>query len=226
MTARERVERAAGALRSARRAAATATALSATLTMLAFDAAIDASIGLPLALRAWMLPSALVIGMVAGWWRARRGGALTVERAALWLEEHIDGLQWRLVTAADPAAAPVRAALDTSLADVPVEATVRRGTIAALRAPALTALTAAAVLWLLPGGVVERVTRPRAGDSLRSTAAATARDPLARIVVRVTTPLYAGAETRAYDDPGSVEALAGSQVRVAGWAMLCTSVGH
>lgn len=154
MTTRERVERAARALRAARLAAALATGVAAMLAVLAFDAAVDASVGLPLALRAWLLPGALVIGALAGWWRARRGGTLTVERTALWLEERIDGLQWRLVTAADPAAGSVGPVLDTSLAGVPVESTVRHATIAALRAPLLTALTAAAVLMLLRKSVV------------------------------------------------------------------------
>lgn len=215
-TTLERVNRATGRLRALRWTATIMTGLAVTLALLAFDAAVDASVGMPLWLRAWLLPGALVIGAMAGWWRSRRGVALTVERTALWLEEHIDGLQWRLVTAVDPAAGAITAALDASLGGVPLEATVHRATIAALRAPLLVALTAAAVLTLLPRGVVVRVTRPRAGDSLLAAAAATARDPLARIVVRVMTPSYAGTETRSYDDPGSVEALAGSSVRIEG----------
>jgi len=213
---RERVTRATSRLRAVRLAAAIMTGLATTLVLLAFDAAVDASVGMPLSLRTWLLPGALVLGAIAGWWRARRGGAFTLERTALWLEEQLDGLQWRLVTAVDRAAGEAGPVLDASLADVPVEATVRHATMAALRAPLLVALTAAAVLLLLPSGVVMRVTRPRAGDSLRSAAAASARNPLARIVVRVTTPAYAGAVSRSFDDPGSVETLAGSSVRIEG----------
>ena len=218
MTARERVERAMARLRAARWAAAVATGMATILAVLSFEAAMDATVGLPLVLRAWLLPGAAVGGTLAGWWRVRRGGALTVERTALWLEEQLGGLQWRLVTSVDPAARAVAPALDVSLAGVPVEATVRRATIAALRTPLVVALLATATLLALPCSVVARVTRPRAGDSLGAPTAATvaARDPLSRIVVRVTAPAYAGGETRAFDDPTSVEALAGSRVRIAG----------
>ena len=72
MTTRERVMRAGGRLRAVRSAAAVATGLSVTLVVLAFGAAVDATVGLPLALRAWIAPSALGVGGMAVWWRARR----------------------------------------------------------------------------------------------------------------------------------------------------------
>ena len=222
LTTQARVELVMHRLRVVRVAAVIATALAALLAVLVFDAAFDATVGLPLALRAWLLPEAVVIGLLAGWWRWRRGGALSVERTALWLEEQLGGLQWRVVTAVDasvrgaaPDAVPV---LDASLESAPLEDAVRGATVRAVRMPVGAALVAVAVLALLPAGTVGRVTRPRSGDSLRaaSVRAAAARDPLARIVVRVTLPSYAGGATTALDDPLRVEALAGSRVRVEG----------
>lgn len=192
------------------------SAMAVALSMWAGAAALDVLVPLSSVARGFVIPLA-VAAAIAVLWRGRaRFRAVSVERAALWLEERTPSLHWALVTAVDPQYAGRNAELEQLTAGVAIEAESRRAGWRALRTPAFTVLAAGITLLLLPSGSVARVARPTPGDSLRRAVASATRDPLAAIVVTVDPPAYAGMEARTIDEPSSVRALVGSRVSVRG----------
>lgn len=218
-----------GRLRRARRmlaAAAAARALLAAarvaLLVLAAGLLLDALIGVPFGARRVLLPLAvlsgaavLLIGLLG---RTRAAATASDEAIALWFERRVPALRYALVTSVEPRFAGQVTALEREAAAAPLEQEVATAARSALLRPALFAAVLTAALLIMPDGAVARVTAPAPGDAL-ARAGATGRataDPLATIVVRVTPPAYTGRPARAYDDPSTVAALAGSRVRIEG----------
>jgi hypothetical protein len=219
---RSRIRR---ARRSLTAVAAARTLLAAAhVTMLVLGAGLlgDTLVGLPLGARRALLPLALLAGGIAlargllG--RVQPAAIASDEAIALWFERRIPALRYTLVTSVDPRFAAQVPPLEREAGQAPLEREVTSAARAALVRPALLALALAAALLVLPAGAVARVVSPAPGDALaRAGAAARAgTDPLATIIVRITPPAYAGLAARAYDDPSTVAALAGSRVLIEG----------
>jgi hypothetical protein len=195
---------------------------SASLTLLAV-LALDLLLGWSVETRriVALLPWIIGFSVLATYgWRAYRSAvAATDEAVALWFEQRIPSLRFALVTSVSEAPdAAVRAVLERTVADAPLEQTVRAASRETLQRPVAVLAGALALLALLPDGAVGRVLAPAAGDALarpRLTRSDEA-DALNTIVVRVRPPAYAGLPDEAHDDPATVRALLGSRVTVEG----------
>ncbi len=223
MSALERLRRARQRLLIVLAARALLTAALAIIATILFALAGDGLLGWSadtrrvVAILPWLV-GALVLAVLGA--RAYASShAATHESVALWFEKRIPSLRYALVTrlTVEPDAF-TEAALDRVIAEAPLEREVAVATRASLLKPALGLLGAVALLASLPDGAVGRVTTPRDGDALErpGAAAAAASNPLATIVVRVQPPAYAGLSSEIYDDPATVQALAGSRVVVEG----------
>lgn len=196
----------------------------ASLAALAIIAAVlltDAVLGLTLEQRTRLLPAPILAAVLTlGWHLAgpvREAAQATDEAMALWFERRLPGLRYALVTQA-AAEAPSHAALDSIVADAPLERETRDSIRRALTKPTLALLMLALVVALLPAGAVTRVLAPAAGDALSrpGSGSRAALDPLRTIVVRVQPPAYASLPSTAQDDPASVAALPGSRLTIEG----------
>lgn len=139
---------------------------------------------------------AVVAGMV---WRSRR--VWSIERVALWIEEHDPTLLYALVTAVD--------ARYPSFGAPPYAGSLlRRAAVRALW-PAMVALAAAvAVLRVWPDGRIAAFGRGRGQASMASR--------LAPLVARIMPPEYSHRPARDVRDPSSVADLVGSFVTLTG----------
>jgi hypothetical protein len=151
---------------------------------------------------------ALVAGAVAGWWlfRRLRGPGFTVESVALWIEECMPWLGYRLVTAVEQGAPP---AIEHSLAGEDWTPRLREATRKALVVPAAGVL-AAVVLLAVSSLLAPAVSRFASRVGARPTAPAGALD----ISVRVTPPRYSRRRAESLQNPPVIRALVGSELRV------------
>ncbi|MBX3174927.1 MAG: hypothetical protein KF709_10980 [Gemmatimonadaceae bacterium] len=195
--------------------AALAAALAALLLV-----ALDAVIGLGLTARTRLAPAPCLAALAVGLWQL--AGPLrdvlraTDEQIALWFERRLPALRYTLVTQAGLAAPSPT--LQSTTDAVPLERELRDAAKASLTKPAFALLLVAALLLLLPAGVMQRISAPAAGDALNRVGAgsAAAANPLATIVVRLLPPAYSGLQSEVVDNPATVQALVGSRVTVEG----------
>jgi hypothetical protein len=145
-------------------------------------------------------------------WRDR--GVLSIERVAMWIEERVPSLEYRLVTAVETGNA---AFVSTAKTDRWRPIAIRRS-LRALQTPFVVAFVAILVLLVLPGGAVARMTLPHAGDSIeRSTIGGrSSASRLSPLVAEVVPPRYSGEKSSTVDEPRDVRALVGSVLTVTG----------
>ncbi len=216
MTALTRLRRTRALLVAIEALAALLWAAAAALATLLLIALLDRAIALPTPVRAplaalpWL--AALAAATASGW-RARH--ILAPARVALWIEERVPALQYRLVTARElgPAAdftpsAPVTHDWRRQL---------RRSGARALLPPLVVAALTLGLVALLPQGALARAARPRpsAADALARPLANRA-DRLTPLVARVIAPRYAGRRDSIVAEPTTIRALAGSTIHLLG----------
>lgn len=179
--------------------------------------ALDAGMRGPDALGRWSLGVALVVGVATGalvWWRSA-AHALSVERAALWIEEQAPRLRFALVTAVgDDIAPPVREALARAIHGVSWEAPARSAVWRSLRWPALLAVAGVVVAWRaasIPGRAGDRAAVTGARRSRAAEAAA-----LGAVTLTLRPPPYTGRAAERRVDPALVRAYPGSRVALEG----------
>ncbi len=206
MTARERVVALRRTLTAVLLARAVAIGAAIALAGLALSRALALPSAVPLVLAAVGAGAALRLA-------ARVRPARSIERVALWVEEHHPTLRYALVTAA--AGAPADA-VERQAMEHPWWDDEHRRLRRALVPPA--AALAAAVILLVAAPVLVRGARRIAATSAPrgATPARPGVDPLARIRVSVSPPAYTGRPASTADDPTSVDALVGSRVVVSG----------
>jgi hypothetical protein len=132
-------------------------ALGVALVALAFVAAVDVAIGLPLFARRSVLPfagAAALATFLLTLWRGREVRSL--ERVALWIEERIPWLQYSLVTALDRRFADTHPLLEPLVGEAQWGGLVALEWWRAVRIPLGAAAIAGAVLILLPDGATAR----------------------------------------------------------------------
>ena len=220
MTPRDRLRRTRAVLISAIVVSALMWAATIGFAVIAIAAMTDLLIDLPRSLRGAVQPTAwiaAVIVAVATLWRGRRARSLT--STALWIEERVPSLQYALVTSLEPQAARVAPMLDDQVSRTSWERALFPRAVGRAALPPLVALVAAAaMLLLLPQGVVARVRAPRPGDSLDRPpgVSVTAVSRLSPLLARVIPPVYTSLATTELEDPHTVSALAGSRVAFEG----------
>ena len=165
-----------------------------------------------------VLAVALLAGLAVAAALALRARRLGTERVALWVEERVPGLEYALVTAAEPRHAPLVPQLAPRLAGVPW---ARLGSGAAARAlgPAALALVAAGGAYALAGATVPGIVGGAASGAGRGVAAAIALPPesvLGELRATVRPPAYSRLRAETLDDPTSVPGLVGSAVELRG----------
>lgn len=156
--------------------------------------------------------AAVATGIVTAAIVMRRSGGVRpgLESVALWIEEHVPGLQYTLVTAIEGGSAA--AALEPSLRGRDWTPAVRRAAGRSLRLPAV-ALLAAAVVALGARSVVPAVERAAAARP-RGGAAGPAGSGSLEITARVTAPAYARLAVQSLRNPAVIRALEGSAVTI------------
>ena len=213
MTARQRVSRTRAYLVTAVAIAAAAWAVAAVLAVgaaLVLAARVTGS-GLPGGFS--LLPGvAALVAAGAIVYRAWPGRSL--ERVALWVEEHQPSLAFALVTASDPTLAE-SPALERAAEFDPAKVVRRPLTTMLLIAGAAVVLSGAAA-WALAGteGARDMLAGRTTTSSLR--AAAAPDDPLAGLRATITPPAYSRLRATSVDDPSSIAALRGSGITVSG----------
>jgi hypothetical protein len=195
------------------------------LSLIVGSATVDAFIPIAVEVRSILLAVAVVTAIVVAatvCWRDR--AVLSLDRVALWIEEHFPTLEYLLVTAVDTG--------DESLVPMATTAgwtsTAWKRALRALRAPALVLAAAIIVVLLLPGGAVARIRSPRAGDSLdRPLLGAGARDNrLSPLVAEVVPPAYSGERNTTTDEPSDIRTLVGSDITLRGRGDAAGVVAH
>ncbi|MDB4874617.1 MAG: hypothetical protein JWM41_1063 [Gemmatimonadetes bacterium] len=187
----------------------------AALTLIVGAALADLATPLPLAIRSGLIVVAVLAApaiAIAFAWRDR--AVLSLDRVALWVEEHFPSLEYALVTAVETG----NDALVSTAAPVSWAATARRRAARVLGAPLAAIVVAVAVILLLPAGAVARVRSPHAGDALDRAGAAARADAshLVPLVGQVVPPAYSGERPQTIDEPSDVRALVGSVLTVRG----------
>ena len=171
----------------------------------------DYGLALPVMLRRGTLPAMCVAAAACAalvLWRGRN--ARSLQRVALFMEEHQPALRFALVTALDAAGQPAARVLERVVADV---APLAR----ALLVPATLLALLLLALRFSPTGALERALYPRAGDFLlRPTAPALLDSRLSPIAVRIESPRYAQRAASTLENPASVRGLVGSRITVLG----------
>ncbi len=213
MTARERVTRARTYLAVAVAIAAAAWAVAAALAAGVALVIFARITGEPPPGGVSLLPA--VAALVAGGamvYRAWPGHSL--ERVALWVEEHEPSLAFALVTANDPDV-PASPALERAAAFDLSKVVKRPLSKMLVGAGAALAVTAAAA-WALTGtdGTRDMLAGRTSAASLR--AAAAPDDPLAGIRATITPPAYSRIRASSTDEPSAIAALRGSRITVTG----------
>ncbi|HEX5581347.1 MAG TPA: hypothetical protein VFX39_07215 [Gemmatimonadaceae bacterium] len=167
--------------------------------------------------RAAPLVIAVAAAVLAAAYVRMRAGRLTERRVALWVEERVPGLDFALVTAADPRHRALVPSLAPRLSGVPWGALGRRAAARALALPALAAVIATLALVLVvrpPDVLVRGAARGTSGAG--GVAPSGARATLTVSTATVRPPSYTGWRSRSISDPSSVAALAGSVVELSG----------
>lgn len=152
------------------------------------------------------LAIAVAVGVGFRAWRQARGSGFTVGAVALWIEERIPSLNYRLVTAVD-----VRVpALERAIVGVDWTPVTREAARRALLLPGTAALIAVMVL-MTAGRVAPAVSRLAADV----TSALRASSGAFEVTVRVTPPAYTGRAPETLRNPSVIRVLVGSTVSVA-----------
>jgi hypothetical protein len=191
------------------------TARTLTLVVLARSALSGAALGLATTAVLWPFlgrVAAVAIGGLAGvvlataLYRRLRGSGFTVSTVSLWIEEHLPGLQYGLVTAIEGGAPPE---LERSLATVDWSSATRDATRKALGVP-LGASIASALLLVASISLAPAVSRlaNRIGSTTRGVAGAIS------VTVDVAPPAYTRRRAESSQNPTVVRALVGSEVRL------------
>ncbi len=172
-----------------------------------------------LATRATGIGAAFVIGTFLMW---RDRAVWSVERVALWIEEHRPGLDFALVTAVDPAATtiPDHQVVSTLLSRAVTAAGVeprhlwlraaQRRIGAAVAGLIVSALLVAAIARYPVRRALERLTTAPLTHERHNV------DRLARIAASVIPPAYSHFTRQEVVDPSEISALVGSQIIVHG----------
>lgn len=213
MTARQRVARARSYLAVSVAIAAAAWAITAALAvgvalMLYARVAGEA----PHPVFTYLSPLAALFAAGALIYRAWPGRSL--ERVALWVEEHDPSLAFALVTANDPGVEPSSALERAAAFDV--TKVMKRPVMRLLFAAALALTLTAATAWALAGSEGAREMLSGRPSSALLRAAAAPEDPLAGIRAAIAPPAYARMRVTAVDDPSAITALRGSRITVSG----------
>jgi hypothetical protein len=186
----------------------------AVLTLIIGAALVDIAAPLSLATRTALLAIAIVAGIATAStlvWRDRR--VFSLERVALWIEERFPSLEFTLATAIemdDP-----RVAAGVTVRDW--RPTAVRRAFRVLRAPLVSIIVAAIVVFILPSGAVARVRAPHRGDSLdRLVRRPPSASRLSPLVATIRPPAYSGERQTTLDEPIDVRALIGSTITLRG----------
>ena len=197
-------------------ARAIAWGMAVALTLIVTTALLDLIVPLSLGVRTALLIVAFVTVIavaVALSWRDR--AVLSLDRVALWVEEHFPNLEYTLVTAVETGndALVPRAAADGWMP------TARRRALRVLGAPLAVLAAAVVVVLLLPAGAVARMRSPHPGDLLdrASFGRAGARENrLSPLVADVVPPAYSGQNSTTVEEPSDVQTLEGSRMTLRG----------
>jgi hypothetical protein len=221
VTAAARVRRARAALAASLGARALLRGLIAAGSVLAAAAMLDVALSLPLTIRRWLVPVAVLgaaLALTLSMWRARRVRSLP--HVALWIEEQVPSLEYSLVTLLESPDAGAVEALETRVAAATWSAELRRTVLQALSTPMLVLGLVVALLVLLPRGAVSRVGAPAPGDALRASGGPAEGDAprshLSPLVATVDPPAYSGGERLVIDDAVEIAALVGSGITLRG----------
>ena len=174
-----------------------------------------------------VVPVALLVGAVVAWVLRRRAGDITQVRAALWLEEQFPSMQFALATLNDLDADRVRSLSDEARArlvnaigspatDAPLNRSARRQLLVPVVVTTLLAVVAGPLHALISHSSANTVSNGVAPIRNAVQPDASSGKALANWRVRVVAPAYTGIETRTMGDAGSVGALVGSTIEIAG----------
>lgn len=131
-------------------------------------------------------------------------------RVALWVEEQVPGLQFRLVSVTDPACELRWPALERALPPIEWPSLKRAAAWRALRAPVAVVAALALVVVALPAARAAGIV-PVVNLGARPLSAVRG---LGDVRVKVTEPAYAGGASRTQTNPADVGALVGSTVEI------------
>ena len=220
MTPRQRVRRTRTMLMVGIATRAVMWGAATLLVLISIAALLDLLVDLPREARrltlplAWLAAAAVTLLLL---WRGRRARSLAA--TALWIEEHVPSLQYALVTSLEQQPERPSPLLAREVERHRWESAILPRALWRAVAPPLVGIgVAAALLLLLPSGVVARVRAPRAGDALERPPLSRPADAsrLAPLVARVIPPPYAGLAATTFDEPSTIEGLAGSRVEIEG----------
>ena len=213
MPARQRVARARSFLAVSVAIAAAAWAVTAALGVGAALTLYARLAGAaPPSILAYLPPLAALLAAGAVIHRAWPGRSL--ERVALWVEEHDPSLAFALVTASDPAVEPTPVLESAAAFDV--AQVMQRPVARLLAAAALGLLLTAAGAWALAGGEGTREMLTGRPSSATLRGAAASNDPLAGVRATIAPPGYTRMRAITVDDPSAITALRGSRIVVSG----------
>lgn len=217
--ARERVRATQWLLALALLAKAALWALAVVTSAVGIAALVDLITPVAFTIRELVRPVAISAGAIAAVvviWRGRR--VRSTERVALWIEEHVPWLEYRLVTAIDPAFAEHRSSLEPAVGEAQWGGVLATAAGRALALPGALAGVALVALLLLPDGAIARARAPRPGDVLDRVGlpAREPRDRLTPLVATIVPPGYSGLAARTIDEPSNIAALTGSRVTLRG----------
>lgn len=219
MTPRERVQRARGRLATTVIGTAVLWGAAAAMGVIDLVAVIHTIAPLPTVIRLALGPIVVaafvvVVGVVL--WRGR--AARSVERVALWVEEHEPRLQYALVTTVDERFSPAelpRELLETA-AQADVDGLVGKAIRRALTRAVVASAAAAGVLVILqPRDILRAAGQQLVGRS-GNQPAGPMPSRLTPLAARVTPPAYARLETKTLSEPSTIAALIGSTITLSG----------
>ena len=147
-------------------------------------------------------------------WRRRH--FVSVNRVALWIEEHVPELRYSLVTAIEQSGSRFAEEMERVVA----RQNIRGVTLAALRRRTLIAvaalLAAMLILYVSPWGGFGRAGTGSPFGRLGTSSTVPPGSRLDDIQVRVSPPAYAGGRVSTLNDPSSIAALTGSTIAIRG----------
>lgn len=205
MTVREQVARTRSTLRTALGARAALIVLASAIALLALSRILDRA-AMPL------VSVAVVTATLACALIYRKSWPSSDARVALWVEEQLGGLGYRVVSAVDPACAPSWPMLDRQVGAVDWPRLRRGALLKAVRWP-LVVLTVAIIATLVAPAL--RALAARTGVT-RVLGGSGAGQPLDRVRVDVQPPSYVADRERTLENPADVDALVGSRLIVRG----------
>jgi hypothetical protein len=217
MTALERVRRTQRILGVAAVAQAIAWGLTAALSIVAINAFL--SLAIPSlrndsAVRGFApLIEGVTVTAIMLW---RRRHFVSLDRVALWVEEHVPELRYSLVTAMEQRGTPFAEEMERVVA----RQNIGGVTLAALRRRTLIAaaalIAAILILYVSPSGGFGRAGAGSPFGRLGTSSTVPAGSRLEDIQVRITPPAYAGGRAATLDDPSTITALTGSTIAIRG----------